>query len=59
MKIYTPKDYNTGELNMLSMEKKHIQKVLKLCRGKRSATALVLGISERTLYNKLISHQID
>jgi DNA-binding NtrC family response regulator len=56
--MYTEKDYNTGELNLLTMEREYIVKWLKLCRGHRNAAARVLGISERTIYHKIEKHQI-
>ena len=58
MKIYTEKDY-AGEFNLLKMERELMIKVLKMCKGKKSATALIIGMNERTLFNKFISHQIQ
>jgi DNA-binding NtrC family response regulator len=56
--MYTDKDYDTGEFNLLKMERNLIVKYLKLCRGKRSTTATILGITERSIYNKMDKHQI-
>jgi len=58
MKIYTEKDYNTGELNILTMQRKHLIRVLKMCRGKKNATAHVIGVTPRTVSNMFIQHQI-
>ena len=59
MKLFTQKDYNTGELNLFTMERKHIIKCLKICKGNKKSAALVMEINERTLFNKIIQHQIN
>ena len=58
MRVFKEQDYNTGELNWNTFERKHIVKVLKMCRGKKRIAALIMNINERTLYNKLIQHSI-
>jgi DNA-binding NtrC family response regulator len=58
MKILKKEDYNTGELNLNTMERKQIIKCLKLCRGQKRAAATVLDITERTIHNKIEAHQI-
>ena len=58
IKKYTPDQYDTGDLNLLTMEKKLIIRVSKLMRHKRDLTAKVLGISERNLYFKIDRHDI-
>jgi DNA-binding protein Fis len=59
LKRFTLEDYDTGELNLLRMERNHIKKVYELCKGKKTATALVLGIEEKTLFNKIFRHQLE
>jgi DNA-binding NtrC family response regulator len=59
MKKYTKKDYNTGELNILTAERVLILKVLNLLKGKRQICSTVLGISERTLSVKIKKHAIE
>jgi DNA-binding NtrC family response regulator len=58
MDIFTEKDYK-GEFNLNLMERNHIIKISKLVKHKRNTTALILGITERTLYNKLAQHNIE
>lgn len=40
-------------------EKGHIVRILKLTRGNRSKAAEILGISRKTLWEKINSHQLD
>jgi two-component system response regulator AtoC len=40
-------------------EKRALEKALKSARGNRSVAARLLGISRRTLYNKLEEHKLD
>ena len=58
MRILTEEDYNTGEFNLNTMERKQIIKCLKLCRGKKTAAATILNITERTIHNKIAVHTI-
>jgi len=46
-------------LNLVDMEKKFIISALKKHRGKRKYAAVELGISERTLYRKIIDYDIE
>lgn len=46
-------------LNLVDMEKKFIISALKKHRGKRKYAAEELGISERTLYRKIIDYDIE
>ncbi|MFN5848940.1 MAG: helix-turn-helix domain-containing protein, partial [Chitinophagales bacterium] len=46
-------------LNLVDMEKKFIVSALKKHRGKRKYAAEELGISERTLYRKIIDYDIE
>lgn len=40
-------------------EKKHIVRILKITRGNRSKAAELLGISRKTLWEKINTHQLD
>ena len=55
---YKSDDYTTGELNLLLNEKITIEKALKKTNGNQAKASKLLCISERTLYTKLIRHQI-
>jgi transcriptional regulator with PAS, ATPase and Fis domain len=52
-------DYLPENLNLVDMEKKFIVSALKKHRGKRKYAAEELGISERTLYRKIIDYDIE
>lgn len=58
MKTYTKNDYDTGELNLLKMERKHLLRVLKMCRGKKTAAAHIIQVTPKTLRNMYFQHQI-
>ena len=58
IKPYTNKEY-LGEFNLLRHERALIVYTDNLCKGKTSATALVLGISEATVCYKIKRHQIE
>ncbi|MFH1057677.1 MAG: sigma-54 dependent transcriptional regulator [Pseudomonadota bacterium] len=47
------------ELRLEEMERRHIAKVLHLMGGRRSETALALGIDRKTLRLKLRKYQLD
>lgn len=47
------------KLDMSYIEKEHLIKVLRLCRGNISQSAKALGIQRNTLYNKIKKHQIE
>lgn len=49
----------TEVLNLVEMEKKYILLALKKNKGKRKNAAEELGISERTLYRKIIDYNIE
>lgn len=55
---YKTEDYLTGPLNLLLMEKSTIEKALKRTKGNQKKASELLQITERTLYNKMIKHQI-
>jgi len=57
MKIYTKKDYE-GFFNLKQMEKQYIKIALKKHEGHREKAAKDLCITERSLYNKLYSHNL-
>lgn len=46
-------------LSLIDMEKKYIEMALYKHRGKRKHAALELGISERTLYRKIIDYNLE
>ena len=52
------KDYR-GEFNLLLMEKNLILKVYRLSRGSKQITAKILGITPRSLYDKIYAHNIE
>lgn len=52
-------DYMPDNLNLVDMEKKFIISALKKHKGKRKYAAEELGISERTLYRKIIDYDIE
>ena len=43
----------------MEAEKSHIVKILQLTKGSRSKTAEILGISRKTLWEKINAHQLD
>ncbi|MDR1382263.1 MAG: sigma 54-interacting transcriptional regulator [Planctomycetaceae bacterium] len=49
----TPKNMGLGGLTMQEIQKQAIMETLKLNQGNKIASARMLGISEKTLYNKL------
>jgi transcriptional regulator with PAS, ATPase and Fis domain len=58
MKLYTAKDYLTGELNLLLMEKITIEKALKKSNNNQIKAAELLKVSVRTVSTKIKQHQI-
>ena len=40
-------------------EREHIEKILKLTNGNRSRASEILGVSRKTLWEKLNLHQLD
>jgi len=52
-------DNFSENLNLVEMEKKFIISALKKHKGKRKYAAEELGISERTLYRKIIDYNIE
>lgn len=58
IKILTDKDYNTGPLNWHTVEKLMIKSALTRVNGHKKKTSLLLDITERTLYRKIIQHSI-
>lgn len=57
-KKYKAEEYLTGPLNLLLMEKVTIEKVLKKTKGNRTKASIILGISDKTLRDKILKHQI-
>jgi two-component system response regulator HydG len=51
-----PEPQAGGLLTLEEAERNHIRRVLEECGGHRQKAALILGISERTLYRKLQEH---
>ena len=58
MRLYTAKDYLTGELNLLLMEKITIEKALKKSNNNQIKAAELLKVSVRTVSTKIKQHQI-
>ena len=56
--IFTAKHYK-GCLNMKKEERKLIERAAKRCNHDKVAMALLLGITTRTLYNKIIQHGLE
>ena len=46
-------------LTLEELEREHIRAALAATNGNRAHTARILGISERTLYRKLISYKME
>jgi len=59
MELYSNKDYNTGPLNLLRVEKLMIESALKRSEGVRAKAARALKISEKTLRDKIKRHGIN
>lgn len=59
MEAYNSKDYETGPLNLLRVEKLMIQSALKRSQGIRAKAARSLKISEKTLRDKIKRHGIN
>lgn len=58
---FLPYDFNTtnnGALDLESVEKNHIQKVLAMTNGNKTETAKLLNIGLTTLYQKIKDYQI-
>lgn len=55
---YTPSNGGTPGLDLASVEKQHIQKVLLHTNGNKTKTAELLGIALTTLYRKLTEYNI-
>jgi Nif-specific regulatory protein len=49
-------DYNFSEMTLDELEKRHICKTLEFLSGNKTKTAKTLGITVKTLYNKLHSY---
>ena len=49
---------NTNQLDLASVEKHHIRKVLSITNGNKTQAAKVLGIGLTTLYQKLKDYNI-
>jgi transcriptional regulator with PAS, ATPase and Fis domain len=47
-----------GQLSMESMERRHIQRVLRLTGGKKKKACEILGITRPTLDNKIQKYRI-
>jgi len=54
-----PDDQFNPNIDLASIEKQHIQKVLKYNNGNKTKTAELLGIALTTLYRKLSEYNID
>jgi DNA-binding NtrC family response regulator len=57
--IYRESDYNTGELNLLTMEKRVIIKALKKTKGNKTEAANLLQINVKSIHNKVKQHSIN
>ncbi len=57
VKKHTPEDY-IGEFNLLAMERAHIIRVYRIVRGSKKITSTILGITPRSLYDKIEAHGI-
>lgn len=50
--------YEESSLDMESIEKEHLEKIIKRCNGNISQSADILGIRRNTLYNKIKKYNI-
>ena len=50
--------YDLVALDLDSVEKHHIRRILKYCKGNKSEAARILGIGLATLYTKLDEYAI-
>ncbi|MDD3750857.1 MAG: sigma 54-interacting transcriptional regulator [Tissierellia bacterium] len=55
----TKKEVKEESLDMESVEKEHLIKVIRRCNGNISQSAEILGIRRNTLYNKIKKYNID
>ncbi len=53
------KEYKEESLDMESVEKEHLIKVIRRCNGNISQSAEILGIRRNTLYNKIKKYNIN
>ncbi|MDP4265744.1 MAG: helix-turn-helix domain-containing protein, partial [Bacteroidota bacterium] len=56
--IQRQSDTSTGSLSLVSVEKKHIEKVLQHTKGNKTKAAEHLGIGLTTLYRKMEEYHI-
>lgn len=53
-------DTNTGEFKTLrQVEKEHFLRALELAKGKKAEAAKLLGITVKSVYNKLEKYQLE
>jgi len=56
---FYPDDQHLSKLELVTVEKEHIKRVLNFNNGNKTQTAKLLGIALTTLYRKLAEYKID
>ena len=57
MQLYKEQDYK-GEFNLLQAEKELIIRVNKMVGGNIKKTAYIIGVTEKTIHNKIKRHNL-
>lgn len=55
--VPAPAEEDVGDLTLAEVERQHIERVLERCGGNKTQASKTLGITPKTLYNKLQSYE--